>query len=51
MIEKEDIPSDKLVDVDEKVGDSVTESDEDLVHLKLHTGITKASRKPLKGSK
>lgn len=51
MIEKEDIPSDKLVNVDEKADGSVTESDEDLVYLKLHTRIMKASRKPSKGSK
>lgn len=30
MLEEEDNPSDKLVDVDEEEGDSITESNEDL---------------------
>lgn len=51
VVEDEEVPSDKLVDVDDEEEDNVTESNEDLVCHKLHTKITKASSKGTKGSK
>lgn len=51
VIEEEDIPNDKSVDVFEGDSDSTTKLDEDLVSLKQHTEETKGSRKPTKGSK
>lgn len=51
MIVDEEILSEKLIDVDDKEEDSLAKSDEDLVLLKLHTKITKASSKGSKCSK
>lgn len=51
MVDKEEVPSDKLVDMKAKEENTETESDEDLVHLKLHIDITKSSSKGIEGSK
>lgn len=51
VADEEEMPSDKLVNVDAEEENNETESNDDPIHLRLHTKITKSPSKGPKGSK
>lgn len=50
-MEDEEVPNNKLVDMDIEGENSKIKFDEDLVHLRLHTKIIKSFSKGIEGSK